>query len=265
MFQTFGEDGSLQLDCDFATYFLRLKGTAYTATRTFGNTNPSGLTITIPAGFVLPLVAVQCAAGRVGLFRSYKPGDGTTQYQYVSSAPVGSPVNYWVFDNPLVLGPAVGGLTLFDESGRVTFSSDYAPMVAVDVLTAGGVSGDFYDRAWVNTVGGSTTRPGRSLAFAQSCYGGHRIKGDLLAYGAGGPVLVDEGTSTRYTYRYNNNGKVYGASSTGDTVSFGSITFDDVQVLVGNNMTYSQALARYNETTDFMVRGVGLVVDVTYL
>ena len=262
LFQTFSDDGGLQLDCDLATYFMRAKGQASTTTRTVGNSSPSSLTITLPPGYVLPFVAVQCAAGKIGLLRTFENSDGSVSYAYVSDAPVGSTVNYWVFDNPVALSPSNGGVTLFDDQGRVTYSSDYGPMMAVDVLALGAEPGSFYDRPWA-PLQASSTRPGRSLAFAQSCYGGHRNKGMLVAYGASGPTRPEPGR--RYTWRFANDGKLYGARADGDTVTMGAISFDDVSSTVGTNITETEAQSRYDAILDFVVRGIGLVVDVTNL
>jgi hypothetical protein len=252
LFQTFDEEGKLQLDCDLFTHYLRFKGAGTTVSRLWGNTNPSSIQIDLPAGYTVPLIGIQCAY-KVGLLAAnLNPSTGVTTYMYASDAPIGTAFTYYVFDTSLTIPPNSGMIELYDEQGRVTFSDAGRPMMPLDVLTFGSTTKRVLP--W-NTRSSTLTFPGKSLAWVQGSFGGHRIAGQIRT--SNGTRPIEGGV---YSWVYQNNGKVYGASTAGDTITLGSMSYDDVLASLGSG-TEDQALARV--PPDFIIPVLGFAIDVT--
>ncbi|EQB12688.1 hypothetical protein [Novosphingobium lindaniclasticum] len=246
LFQTFDSEGMLQLDCDLFTHFFVYKGTGTLGPRRYGNTNPSSCTVDIGPSLQVPLIGIQCSA-RVGLLGTYRnPNTGVTTWQYVSDGVEGTPFTYFVWDTTKNQPVNRGLFELYDEFGYLTFSDALRPLVCPSVVTTGSY----------------VSLPGRSLAFIQGAYGGHRIAGEPRGSRTGNIPVNPDDPDAVMRWEYTNDGKVYGASAGNGYVSAGSISHDDVTAVLGvgtADWAYSQI------PPGWLNNLFGFVADVTHL
>lgn len=209
--EIFASDGTLQADCNLLGYFCRKSGSGTTASATgIGNTTPSKIVIPISGmGYTYPIVAISCSGYNVARAGNSYGSDLT----FTSNAPVGTAFTYYLFDYSPALPSSTYGIELYNASGQRTYSSNFFPMQVLDILTSGNV-----------------THTGKTLAVGLPEMGGFRQwPGDYDYYSGGS--LVAPGSPYDST-GYQNDCDLYGGkvSNTGQTVTYGSVSFDDVYV-----------------------------------
>lgn len=119
-FQVFGDHGGVQIDQNFMNYSLLQKGDLYV------NTYPGNINYTVlSVNAVAPILCVRNTSGAYVAVAYFTRSGSTFTWRLVASA--ATTITYYVFDQIPNTQAAVG-LTVFDGSGRVTFSSDYDPM-----------------------------------------------------------------------------------------------------------------------------------------
>ena len=211
--ELYAADGTLQADCNLLSYFCRKSGSGTvtstaSAPLTYGNTVPATMTVPISGmGYTYPLVAISCPGYQVARGMNTYGGD----YRYATDAPVGTSFTYYVFEYSADLPSSTYGIELYDASGNITFSSNFHPLQVLDILTSG-----------------SVTHTGKTLAVGLPQLGGYRQwPGDYDYYDGGTPVPIgDPYTDTGYQ----NDSDLYGGaiSNSGQTLTYGSVSFDDV-------------------------------------
>lgn len=231
-FQVFAADGSLQATSDLVSYKIRYTGTGTTQSRLTGNTNPSSLVVPYTGNYANSFVALSLDNGYGAAACGIVDLNGQYEKHYISDAPAGTGFRYYVFDMSSAITPTNFGLETFNAAGQLTFSSNHQVMSILDVLSEGG----------------SATHGGRTLAFFQGAFAGHRYAGTVLDYGSGGGPSLPEpddgqpgggGDSGYHDYKEQQDGKLYGGCVTngGQTVSAVQISFDDVLGELGNDPT----------------------------
>lgn len=141
-FQVFGDHGSVQIDQNFINYSLLQKGDVWVDTYV-ANINYTQISVNA----IAPILCIRNTTGNY-VAVAYMTRSGST-FTWRLAATAGTTITYYVFDQ-IPNNQAATGLTVFDASGRVTFSSDYDPMriVAVnqlnDTFTA-------YNAGWANS------------------------------------------------------------------------------------------------------------------
>lgn len=244
VFQTFREDGALQFDAGLMTMALIGKGTAYTQSRLSGNTNPSSVVVPLPNLTDPIIIAVQATQGVARAGRYVK--DGQPVAHYASAAPIGSPVNYWLYGQSNTFPPTGVGLELYNEQGQLTYSSSRPIATIAAVLNGSDQSADLPG--------------GRSYAMAAQEWTGYSQPSGGI-YRNGVPYEPGDGTGNQTAnWSYNNNGKLFGCMVNGSNVRTGTVTYDDVRVSMGNSRT-----PLYPDGNRTWTRPMGpvLVLDVT--
>lgn len=124
---------TIMIDGIAPNYILTAKGTVNTS-----NPGP-GLDFTSVTVFLTgakaPVVAVACTAGCYGII--YSPSGGNTQVQLVARGTIGTPISYWVFDDPDTVPPPTGwGLVIRNPvTKKVVFATGQKPMRVIDFVT----------------------------------------------------------------------------------------------------------------------------------
>lgn len=223
-FETYTPDGALQASSSMYSYALRKTGTVTTVapTSTMGNTQTSQFTIANP-GSGLAFCAVQMP----GYAAALRAAHGTS-WDFISNAPVGTTVTYFIFDKLSNVAPSahLAGIECYDSDGLVTFSTAYRPLSVIASLSISGAT------AYYTGDGTSFTSTGRSLAALQGGPAAHQYhptdKNQMTCWIGGRPSV---GTNCDY-WTYDNDGKMYGALFSADkaTVSTASVSWDDVTV-----------------------------------
>lgn len=240
-FEVYDELGKLQVGSEFFSHYLASQGTGLSTTKTFGNTTPSQIQITVPAGVTRPIIAIVCGNNRLAGIWVVNGNVHT----YACSGPVNTPYTYYVFSSTLGQVAVGGPLELFNAAGELTYSSNRKPMRIMALSGEWGAAGfpeytNPYDPTVYGYSGSSTLGPytGKTLAFAQTHFGGHGIVNSYQLY-INGVLSIDPNpgfpneNETR-EWRAQNNGKIYGASIANNTLTAGEISFDDVEFLAGN-------------------------------
>ncbi len=214
--EIYASDGTLQANAEMLSYYCRKSGTGTvqstaSAPLTYGNTVPATMTVPVSGlGYTYPLVAVSCSGYYVARGMNALGGD----FRFATDAPAGTSFSYYIFDYSPALPASSFGIELYNASGQRTFSSNYHPMQVLDVLTTG-----------------SATHTGKMLAAGLPECGGFRIAGGVDYYGGSAPLWVPVPDGDPYTGTgYQNNADLYGAriSNSGQTITHGSVSFDDV-------------------------------------
>jgi hypothetical protein len=226
-FEVYNDSGALQVRSDMYAYKLRKTGLVQTVPPTFGNTETSDVLVPRSGMSAQSVCAIQCFGYGVG-FIGYQTGTSPA-FCFVSNAPVGTVVRYFIFDRADAVPPSTFGVECYDDNGKVTFSSNFRVMNAVGLLSFG----DPQSRSYFGDAQ-SLTLAGKSLAFMQGAPAGRAGPMGLKTCWIGGvakPLGPPEGQTCDY-YTYDNNGKIYGGlvSSDGTSVNTTSVSWDDVTV-----------------------------------
>lgn len=234
-FETYDSAGRLQVTSDVTSYVLTGYGTGNSISRIDGNTTPSSCVVPLGSSGSNRVIAVKCLSG-MGMNQVGTYG-GSPSAIYACAGAVGTAFSYYIFEPAAALSSVHGtGVEVRNSAGVVTFSTAYRTMQVVGVLAYQAKSGFYWDSYYSNAS--TVTVSGRTLAYAQGGFAGHRIHpAQMICYQGGSPHL-DTGSCT--DYRYNNNGKIYGAfvNSTGDTCTTAEISYDDVQVSNGSSNVF---------------------------
>ena len=240
-------DGSLQMSADIMTMQFVGKGSVQSQSAIGGNTVPS--TALVPADFSKnQLIAVRSPFGAARFTPFFSSGAGF--YNYACAAPVGSTLEYWIFEEARMLSNVPGwGLRLRNEAGQVTYHSDYDNLRIVGLLDADTASFD----------------PGRAYAtIAPSIAGVNQTTEPAMPYTQNNLPAPDPEDGSSYPsstrWRRQNNGKLYGAAVNGGTVSRASVSFDDVVVQTNIGPLPAAAQTYWSRSLQGM-----LIVDVTGL
>lgn len=207
--EIYNSDNKLMVSTELIGYFCRKSGTGTTQTAPdMGNTSPAKAVVPISGlGYSYPIVAIRIPGYTVSFARAYTVGGDR---HFTTDAPVGTSFTYYIFDYAPALPAASSGLEVYNSSGQRTFSSFYHPLQVLNILT-----------------GGSVTYTGKSLATGLTTIGGFRVAGDYDYYSGGFPV--PEGDPYDET-GYRNDADLYGGmvSNSNQTITYGSVSFDDV-------------------------------------
>jgi hypothetical protein len=225
-YESYTETGKLQFNSDMFTYALQSSGQVVAENRKVGNTSPQS--ILLPSSYPGKIVALAGpnghSAGYAGLYY-LNPGD--TRRVYATNSPAGTVWQYYVFSLSVDLPASNFGIEVRNAANQITFSSNYRTMRVLDIVGAGVAN---------------ATYPGKTLAFAQGQWSGHRIAGQKQYYGGGsgpgtiGPQVPDttgEGPPSGAVYSsYINDGKIYGGTNANDrqTVVGATLSWDDVTI-----------------------------------
>ena len=222
-YESYTSTGKLQFNSEMFTYALQSCGQVVAENRPVGNTSPRS--ILLPSTFQGKFVALGAgngySAGYAGL---HYLSAGDTRRIYATNAPAGTVFTYYVFGLSTNIPPSNFGLEVKNPAGQITFSSNQRTMKVLNIVGEGL---------------GSVTYGGKSLAYAQGQWSGHRIAGEKTYYGGGGggvgtgPTLPDdEGGGGDLYSSYRNDGKVYGGTvlEGGQTISSATLSWDDVQI-----------------------------------
>jgi len=205
--EIYSATGVLQANAEMIGYFCRRSAVAATRTRLGGNTTPSSLVIP-RGGTIYPIIAIATNGHALAM----SGVDTNNDPVFACSAPVGTQLNYYVFDYAPNIPSSNYGIELYNESGQMTFSSNYFPLQVVSIISAG-----------------SQTFPGRTIAAVLQALGGRAIAGPVEYYQGG--FLVVPGSPYDST-GYLNDGKLYGGRVTngGQTLSYDTVSYDDVYI-----------------------------------
>jgi len=210
------DTGALQCSTEFLSHFCRWTGHGPTTARNGGSTQyKSFMRITLPAGSVQPVIAVRIDGGYTAAFVGNQSVTGTRTF--ATNAPPGTNFNYWIFEpgESLPAPDPNAAVVFWDElTGVIKFSSDYFPLIVMDVLVGGG------QRNYGNEY---------TLATAQGVFGGQSDPGEGICLANGVPV-PDDGNCD--SYRYNMQGYVHGGkiSPDGRTAYFDQILWDNATI-----------------------------------
>lgn len=119
--QVVGTHGVVQVDQNYFNLVLRAKGTVSTGFQQRFDITYTGTT---------PMVAFRCLNTTIALQYITKSGS-TFTYHYISSNP--DTITYYIFDRPPTTASNFG-LSIWDGSGNLVFSSDYSPMRLVSAV-----------------------------------------------------------------------------------------------------------------------------------
>lgn len=206
--EIYSSSGVLQADCNLIGYFCRRSVTINTVTTVGSWTAPSSLVVPISGmGYTYPVVAVS-SGSYLAKFGSNTNGD----YVFQCSGSPGTSVKCYIFDWAPNIPASTFGIELFNASGQRTFSSNHFPMQAVSIITEN-----------------SYTATGRTLAAGLASVGGFRTAGPIDYY-SGGFQIIPEFPGDYDSTGYQNDCDLYGARiiNSGQTVEYGSVSFDDV-------------------------------------
>lgn len=210
--------GALQVSTAFLSYFCRVSGSGTTVAGIGGNTNPSSLVVTVST-YVNPIVAFITPYNMAITGR-----DGSNNLVFASSAPIGTVVTYFIFDQSNNLPASHVGLELYNASGQIVFNTASHPMLAL--------------QAMVSPTGSAVTFTGKTVAIAPMAFGGHRKAGFLYCNNSGS-ITIYSGSGTCPNVQYQNDGKVYGGHAATDTVTPGVVSWDDVKISCGTGTSYT--------------------------
>lgn len=212
-------DGSLLVSSVLMSYNYRSKGTGTTRSEKIGNTTPSSILITLPAGLTLPLIAISMPGYGVAFYGFW--GSDRSTYAYGTSAPVGTSYEYWVFDRAATKDSGKNyGLQLVNENtGEITFDMHVPPMRGLEVLSE---SGPYTSATYAN----------RKLAICQGAFAAHSTPGDREKI-RGGQVVIDDGDNRNGDqFRWRIDGKLHGGliAANGQSATITNVSYDDVLV-----------------------------------
>ncbi|KTF70689.1 hypothetical protein ACNFJ7_02260 [Sphingomonas sp. HT-1] len=218
-FETFEPSGKLQISSEMLIYVLRLSGTTFVENFQVGNTCPTSFAVPGSQTYPNALIALSGGGGHAAAIAGVYGAASTRRYG--TTAPVGTPFNYYLFERSNTYPPTNFGIEVLKQTGEIVFSTSQRVMRVLQVLETedvGSVAANF---------------PGRQLAWCQGAWAGHRIAGPLIE-NSGGPVIVDPGAPGEgdAQYTWNNDGKIYGGylANGGATVGTQQISFDDVTI-----------------------------------
>lgn len=224
-FQTFREDGTLQLDASIPPYCFHSKATVTTISTTgfsphWSDSSPSSALIPMTYDSD-ELIAVTMATG-YGYARYadlQHPASGIWYHIYHTSAPVGTPVTYYRFvkGSDLSTTSYPVGLELFNESGVRTFSSSMRPAIVAGMAS---------------TLGTATTMAaGRTYASIAPSLAGH-----ARAYydGSSAPIENDKGQIIGWEYFGYQDSKLYGVRwNSSNVAELVAVSFSDKNISAG--------------------------------
>lgn len=226
--EIYDQNGKLQINQSMLIYVLRVSGTSYVEARKVGNTSPNSLLVPTTNTYTNALVALGGGDGYAAAYAGSWSGNGQRIYA-VGNCPVGTAFNYYVFERSNTYPATNFGVEIHKEdTNEIIFSTSQRVMRITDLI--GGV---------VANGEQSVTYGGKQLAFCQGNFSAHRESGTLQTYGGGaggGPIIIRDvdnpGTGQGYTYRWQNDGKLYGGFTTngGQTVQTRMVTWDDVTI-----------------------------------
>jgi hypothetical protein len=228
--------GRLQASAGMAGFVCRRSGTGQTQTRMGGNTNRSSLLVDA-SGCQVPVIVLRLDDYGAALY-----GFSGSSVHFVSSAPVGTPFTYYVFDYTLGL-PDVGSLfRLQTADGRATFDSSFWPLKIVGFLNGG-------------AGGGMSATPGTVIGFACNTIGGHSRLDSVACYDSGSPEFLDGPCRDVRGYI---DGKLYGGQTSGGgtQVEAVQVSHDDVQASLGSDQDYARGFRQWETPNLIMIADV---------
>ena len=212
-FEVYDQNGYLQINSDTLTHYLHSKGTVNTASRAFGNTNPSSFVISVPSTISKPIVAISSGYGFAQYGRVFNAVNW--EYRFISSAPIGTSLSYWIFASMEDTSAAGPGIVVYDSVGRITFNSAGKPLRILGVLTS---------------AGASVTAVGRTLAIACANFSGYRIITPGTWYYNDVPMIPpdDPPNQPDWVQQADVDGDLYGGYVSGSTAYAAAVSWDDV-------------------------------------
>ncbi len=202
------EDGKLNFDSDFPTYYLHSKGTATTKASIGGPTLPSSIEIPIRSQYDLMFIAVRAsfAVGKIG----QRQVGNVWQEVYGCAGAVGQSVDWWAFAPADELVPSPVGLTTWNPlTQKVTYSSDFDSLRVVP------------------NPGGSNYPAGRTYASIQSGFVVYKHYTDQYRRN-GVPVVDPDAFDDDAQWSVLVDSKIEGAFWSGTTFGTTDISWNDV-------------------------------------
>lgn len=235
--------GVLTASATMAGFVCRRSGQVASAAKFAGRgTYASSISIDV-AGFTNPVIALRSEGYAAALLGTRN----TTQRTFISDAPVGTVFSFYIFEFTQALPAHSAEFQVVNESTQaIMFSSRYWPMKLI-----GGIA------MTENTAPPPFTAIGGAvLAHAESNIGGHSRVEEAFCYDGG--VSADGAGPGCNDVRGRQNGKLYGARTSGNQLTALPLSFDDVMVSYG---TYDQYTQVYG--AGWVVPNLIMVIDVT--
>lgn len=170
--QIFGDNGNVQIDQNYVNMVLVARN--YVSVP--GNTTDVGygqgaVQVTVAAG--APIMCLDTFNNWMAVSGLVNNGNGT--WTFTINSGMGSTVNvaYYIYDLQPNIAPASVGLTVYNGSGRVVFSSDYEPMRLIAFGQSNNATPTFTTQT-VSTGGSSTVKvqvwsyPAQAVMLGQS-------------------------------------------------------------------------------------------------
>lgn len=210
--EIYSSSGVLIADANLVGFFCRKSVSTTTTTGSGGgNTVPSIVSIPITGlGYTYPVIAISSSAYFAKAGYSATTGDAI----FICSGGPGTSLNYYIFDWAPNIPNSTFGIEMFNASGQRTFSSNYFPMQGLTIISSG-----------------NYTATGRTLAAGLATMGGFATAGPIDYYLGGFQVIPDPPGNYDST-GYQKDSDLYGArvTNSGQTVEYGSVSFDDIYV-----------------------------------
>lgn len=227
-FQVFDNQGNLQADDTLLLYYVRKTGTVQVSAG-FGQAN--GVVLNLGSAYETALIAFAGSNGHLvgcNLNGGWSPGI----FRYLTDAPFGTTFNYYALELSDKIPPLASGqygLEVYDDAGRVTFTSSQILAPALNIIGS-------------NFPNANAYYPGRTLAVAPLNFAGHNRYGD-----------PDSGDTQSYYHDFAAAGG--GVSADGLSAIHGDINIEN-QEIVG---------VRPPDTNQFEIDSSFFVLDLSHV
>lgn len=207
MFTLRTETGKLIANNELFTYARAATGTLTTIARVSSSQDfVSQVTLSL-AGDVSPFVAISGGGGYLLALLRREFSGGTTQYFYISNAPVGTQFGYHIFGQSKDITATGGRMIVRNTSGQVTFADNH-PWLLAPVLQ------NYSQNEGADTI---TVTGATSVSVLQLQVGMH-YRRTGIAENADGQGPTEPGN-----YDVPVEYVVYGVGSSGNTANFGEV------------------------------------------
>lgn len=154
MIECYDNLSRLQFSSEMFTMYLRRSGSAVVESSSLINA------VRIPGSETYPNALIALAGGGGYIFAPAFSARSSGQRLFDTSAPVGTTVEYFLYEPSSALPPSPYGLECLNAAGQITFSAFHRPLLVTDRLSA------------IYGGGATISRPGRKLAFCSLAFAG---------------------------------------------------------------------------------------------
>lgn len=138
--QVVNANGFIQIDETYRNLHFKQKGTSNTTAVASGSAGNSTVTVSITAVDSIMLIALRC--GVLVSITNYQIAGTTVNVTLVANGPVGTAIDWYVYDTAPAAQRGKTGLHLFNRQGQLVFDSSRVPMRVVDTYQVNGSTGD---------------------------------------------------------------------------------------------------------------------------